>query len=65
MVMTERKRIALLAGRIVWNPLFYEFVQASGGHFRFDLATYREMDAAARRLFLPVSKVFSRREMTP
>ncbi len=53
------------AWRIVWDSIFYEFVAASGGHFRFDIATYRELDPASRRLFLFVSKVFARRETTP
>lgn len=47
--------------RIVWDPLFFEMVQATAGHFRFDLAVYRELDAASRRLFLFTSKVLSRR----
>jgi hypothetical protein len=53
------------AWRISWDSIFFEFVEASGGHFQFDLATYRELDPASRRLFLFASKVFSRRETTP
>jgi len=53
------------AWRIVWDPVFFEFVAAVGGHFRFELATYRKLDPAARRLFLFVSKVFARRDTTP
>lgn len=49
------------AWRIAWDPIFFEMVQAAAGHFRFDLATYRELDVASRRLFLFVSKVLSRR----
>ena len=49
------------AWRIAWDPIFFEMVQAASGHFRFDLAVYRELDAASRRLFLFVSKVLSRR----
>jgi hypothetical protein len=49
------------AWRISWDPIFFEMVQATAGHFRFDLAVYRELDAASRRLFLFVSKVLSRR----
>ncbi len=49
------------AWRIVWDPLFFELVKASAGHFRFDLAVYRELDTASRRLFLFASKVLSRR----
>lgn len=48
------------AWRIVWDPLFFEIVKATTGHFRFDLAVYRELDAASRRLFLFSSKVLSR-----
>src|SRR5690606_19686712 len=50
------------AWRIVWNPLFFEMVKAAAGHFRFDLAIYRELDNASRRLFLFFSKVLSRRK---
>lgn len=53
------------AWRIVWDPIFFEFVAAVGGHFQFDLATFRELDPASRRLFLFVSKVFARRDTTP
>lgn len=49
------------AWRISWDPIFFEMVKAASGHFRFDLAVYRELDAASRRLFLFVSKVLSRR----
>lgn len=49
------------AWRISWDPIFFEMVQAAAGHFRFDLAVYRELDTASRRLFLFVSKVLSRR----
>lgn len=53
------------AWRFIWNPLFFEFVAAASGSFRFDLATYRDLDPASRRLFLFLSKVFSRRDTTP
>lgn len=53
------------AWRIAWNAIFFEFVATAGGYFRFDLATYRELDPAARRLFLFVSKIFNRCETTP
>lgn len=49
------------AWRISWDPMFFELVKANAGHFRFDLAVYRELDAASRRLFLFASKVLSRR----
>lgn len=47
--------------RFVWDPVFLELVKATAGHLRFDLATYRRLDGASRRLFLFASKVFSRR----
>lgn len=53
------------AWRISWDAIFFEFVEAAGGHFQFDLATYRELDPASRRLFLFASKVFARRDTTP
>jgi hypothetical protein len=46
--------------RIAWDPIFFEMVSATAGHFRFDLAVYRELDAASRRLFLFATKVLSR-----
>lgn len=49
------------AWRIAWDPIFFEMVKSTAGHFRFDLAAYRELDAASRRLFLFTSKVLSRR----
>ncbi len=49
------------AWRITWDPIFFELVEAAAGHFRFDLATYRELDPASRRLFLFANKVLSRR----
>ena len=49
------------AWRIAWDPIFFELVKAPAGHFRFDLAIYRELDAASRRLFLFTSKILSRR----
>ena len=50
------------AWRIVWDPLFFEMVKHAAGQFRFDLAVYRELDNASRRLFLFASKVLSRRK---
>ena len=49
------------AWRIAWDPIFFEMVKSTSGHFRFDLAVYRELDAASRRLFLFASKVLFRR----
>ena len=53
------------AWRIAWDPIFFEMVQAAAGHFRFDLAVYRELDTASRRLFLFACKVLSRRPALP
>jgi hypothetical protein len=53
------------AWRIVWDPIFFDLVRAAGGSFRFDLATYRELDFASRRLFLLLSKILSRRQNSP
>ncbi|MGE0533459.1 MAG: hypothetical protein AB7O68_00690 [Pirellulales bacterium] len=53
------------AWRIVWDPLFFEYCQAKGGKLSFDLATYRALDPAARRLFLLLAKIFWRRPISP
>jgi hypothetical protein len=53
------------AWRIVWDPLFFEFCQATGGQLVFDLETYRRMDCASRRMFLLLRKVFWRQKSSP
>ena len=53
------------AWRIAWDPIFFDLVRAASGSFRFDLATYRELDPASRRLFLLLSKILSRRQTSP
>ncbi|MHC4880749.1 MAG: hypothetical protein ACYTGL_30210, partial [Planctomycetota bacterium] len=53
------------AWRFVWDPLFLELVQPNGGHLWFDMETYRQLDPASRRLFLLLSKIYSRRSTTP
>jgi 5-hydroxyisourate hydrolase-like protein (transthyretin family) len=53
------------AWRIVWDPLFFEMCQTLGGHVAFDLATYRELDNASRRLFLLLKKLFWRKTVSP
>lgn len=53
------------AWRIVWDRQFFEFCQATGGHLRFDLALYRRLSPASRRLMLLLSKVFYRRRVSP
>ena len=52
------------AWRIVWDGVFFELAAAVGGHLRFDLDVYRQLDAASRRLFLFLSKLFRRRSLT-
>ena len=49
----------------ILDPIFFDLVRAAGGSFRFDLATYRELDPASRRLFLLLSKILSRRQTSP
>lgn len=53
------------AWRIVWDTVFLECAAAIGGHLRFDLAIYRQLDPASRRLLLLVSKLFQRQPRTP
>ena len=53
------------AWRIIWDPLFFEFCQATGSRLRFDLEIYRQLDFASRRLFLLLHKVFWRRRISP
>ncbi len=53
------------AWRIVWDIQFFEICQAAGGRLRFDLALYRRLDPASRRLLLLLLKVFYRRKKSP
>lgn len=53
------------AWRIVWDPLFFEYCQATVGRFFFDLSMYRRLDCASRRLFLVLHKIFWRRDRSP
>jgi len=53
------------AWRIVWDPLLFEYCQATASQLQFDLETYRSLDHASRRLFLLLSKVFWRRRLSP
>ncbi len=50
------------AWRFVWDPLFLELVKPIGGHFRFDLETYCQLDVASRRLFMVLCKIFQRHQ---
>lgn len=52
------------AWRFAWDPIFFEFAQATGGALSFDLALYRELDAASRRFYLYLKKLFWRTEET-
>ena len=52
------------AWRIAWDPIFFELAKAARGALRFDLDVYRELDVASRRLYLFVSKLLSRTEVT-
>ncbi len=51
--------------RFLWDQQFFEFCQATGGSFHFDLTTYRQLDPASRRLFVLLQKIFWRRETSP
>ena len=51
--------------RIEWDPIFFELVNPIGGSLRFNLELYSQLDFASRRLFLFLSKIFSRRTTTP
>ena len=51
--------------RIHWDPVFFEFVKPIGGSLRFNFELYSQLDPASRRLFLFLSKMFSRRTTTP
>ena len=53
------------AWRFVWDPVFFELVQATGGYLRFDLQVYRQLDKASRRLYLFLAKLFYRKSETP
>ena len=49
------------AWRISWDPIFFELCMAGSQQFRFDLAVYRDLDCASRRLFLLLQKMFAKR----
>jgi hypothetical protein len=51
------------AWRIHWDTLFFKMASALGGHLRFDLEVFRQLDPASRRMFLFLGKLF-RREQT-
>jgi hypothetical protein len=55
------------AWRIVWDPLFFEYVQSTGGKLFFDLTSraFRDLDPASRRLALLLHKIFWRHKQSP
>ncbi len=53
------------AWRFAWDSIFFELAGATGGALRFDLALYRQLSPAARRLYLFLKKLFWRAEQTP
>ena len=53
------------AWRFAWDPIFFEFCQATGGALRFDFKTYRSLDPACRRLYLLLKKIFWRNDASP
>jgi hypothetical protein len=52
------------AWRIVWDPLFLGYCAGARGCLSFDMAIYRTLDPAARRLYLFLAKIFWRRQWT-
>jgi hypothetical protein len=52
------------AWRIIWDPLFFEYCSGARACLAFDVAVYRQLDPAARRLYLFLAKIFWRREWT-
>ena len=53
------------AWRFAWDPIFFELAQATGGALSFDIALYRQLTPAARRLYLFLKKLFWRSGTTP
>jgi len=53
------------AWTIRWDPVFFDLIQAKGGSMRFDLALYRSLDAASRRLLLLLLKIGYRKGRLP
>lgn len=52
------------AWRFAWDPIFFEFAQATGGALSFDLTLYRDLSPASRRLYLYLKKLFWRQPKT-
>ncbi len=50
---------------INWDSTFFDLVNVQGGGMRFDLALYRSLDAASRRLLLFILKVGYRKGRLP
>jgi hypothetical protein len=51
--------------RITWDSKFFHFCKHTSGGLFFDLATYRELDFASRRLFLLLLKIFGDGRRSP
>lgn len=49
----------------VWDPQWYGFCEALAGSFTFDFRIYRDLDCASRRLFLLLSKIIWRNDVSP
>ncbi|MEX1096301.1 MAG: hypothetical protein WED34_09645 [Planctomycetales bacterium] len=52
------------AWRFAWDPIFFEFAQATGGALSFDLTLYCDLSPASRRLYLYLKKLFWRQATT-
>jgi hypothetical protein len=53
------------AWHIAVDPIFFSLVEPAKANFWFDLETYRTLDAASRRLFLLLKKIFHRSSHSP
>lgn len=53
------------AWKFYWDQQFFDFCRATGGALWFDLATYRRLDFASRRLFVLLQKIFHRSATSP
>ena len=50
---------------ITWDGKFFQFCKHTSGGLFFDLATYRQLDFASRRLFLLLLKIFGDGRRSP
>lgn len=56
---------SLRTWHIAWDPIFFEYCLAARSVLAFDFDVYAELDAASRRLFLLLHKLFWRYRETP